>query len=618
MNRILLCCMLFLSVASGLLADNDWGQEYFAATVEEFLASIGPNRTIVLTAGDYLIPDTQVAETSYYTLNSEIDGFYANLVIKNVNQLQIVKRSGAPAHIHSSENISSEVIRFHNCSGIRLANLNMGHDYSGDCIGPVLYVNKCNDIEFENVRMYGCGSHGVKFNLVNSAILKYCEITDCSYGLVEMYSCKDIVYISCNFNNCSFDYNIEWGGAVMADDSTRIGFRDCIFRDITYEYLRVPFRFVKSDGTLQNCQVDGELRNEVIGPLDSYLQPEAVRYLKNVNYRDYDAELGKQVYYGNFHIVELLLERDANPNYVYPDTGCSVLQQALYWGNTRIVNSLLSKGADCLYTDPQGRNAAFYLARVWGNKTELTNKILDMVEYDLTASNGLSVGSYAGIYGNSWLYYDLNQKFSAYDLNDDQGRTPFFYAVANHRMEILKWNYGKWKNFPTDVDEDGNGLMMYAIASGDTAIVEFFTGMKGAMEQVDKRGNGVLLYSIFGNDAYRELDLVSMQQRLEYPARIYDEYDEPFQPAQSVPKKNYNAIIRLLISKGANVNQRREDGLSPLTAAVWMNDYETAKILLDNGASPYFKYQGKVPLDIAKENKVDARIIELLTRAMER
>ncbi len=617
MSKIMFFCLLFVCFVSVLGAANDSVQDFYAATVEEFLASIGPNRTIVLTAEDFLLPDSLAVETSYYSfIDQWDDAMNFQLVIKNVDNLQIIKKEGAKAHIHSSNNIYNEVIRFENCSGIRLVNLNLGHFYAEHCIGPVLVFSDCSDLVFENVRMYGCGAYGVHFMNVKSATLKYCEITECASGLVSMSDSQDIVFLGCDFKNCMIYSDVNHGGGVRAIKSTRIRFTDCTFRDLVYEYFPILFRFDESDGELHNCQVDGEPRNEAIGTVDSYLRLEALKHLKGVSYKDYDEELGKQVYKGFYHIVELLLERDANPNYVYPETGCSVLQQALYRGNPRIVNLLLNKGADCLYSDPQGRNAAFYAACIYRD-TELINKILDKVGYELSAEGGISVGSYAGIYGNSWLCYDLNKKYTSYDLNDDRDRTPFFYAVANHRLEFLKWKYGNWENFPTDTDENGVGLMLYAVASGDTAIVDFFTGMKSAMQQVDGQGNSALLYSILGNIPYRELGMAAMQIRLEYPARIYNEYYEPFQPTLSNPQKNYNAITRLLISKGVDVNQRRKDGLSPLAASVLMNDYEATRILLENGANPYFKFQGKVPLDVAKEKKVDSRIIDLLTKAME-
>ena len=75
-------------------------------------------------------------------------------------------------------------------------------------------------------------------------------------------------------------------------------------------------------------------------------------------------------------------------------------------------------------------------------------------------------------------------------------------------------------------------------------------------------------------------------------------------PLQGAAAFKAMELARLLIARGANVNCRGEEGVSPLHEAAGSGQIELAKLLLDHGANLNAKDDhGKTPLTIALEYK---------------
>src|SRR6266852_7811801 len=77
---------------------------------------------------------------------------------------------------------------------------------------------------------------------------------------------------------------------------------------------------------------------------------------------------------------------------------------------------------------------------------------------------------------------------------------------------------------------------------------------------------------------------------------------------------NHAEISKILVKKGADVNQRYEGGVSPLMEASLNGNLELVKFLLENGADPTAKTgDGKTPMSLAKE-KNQVEVVEALKR----
>jgi len=77
---------------------------------------------------------------------------------------------------------------------------------------------------------------------------------------------------------------------------------------------------------------------------------------------------------------------------------------------------------------------------------------------------------------------------------------------------------------------------------------------------------------------------------------------------------NHVEISKILVKRGANVNHRYEDGVSPLMEACLNGNLELVNFLLENGADPSAKTKDeKTPLVFAKE-KNHGEVVEALKR----
>ena len=190
---------------------------YHVSNVDEFLAALGSERTIILdaeyydltTANDYGSPGND-----YYFWKESYDG--PELVITNVNDLTIdVNKDAYPAseaamhHTITATPRYANVLSFQYCNNIALLNFTAGHtEAPGLCSGGVLSFQNSSSIFISSCRLYGCGTIGIEAMNSSSFLVNGCEIYDCSQGGAFFWNTDGI-----SFDNCSI-HDIE-GYALM-------------------------------------------------------------------------------------------------------------------------------------------------------------------------------------------------------------------------------------------------------------------------------------------------------------------------------------------------------------------------------------------------------------------
>lgn len=176
------------------------GGEITVTNIDEFLAAIGPDRTIVLNGENFCLADAATYGTDltrYYRWSECYDG--PELIITGASNLTIRAAASDPAATaFTAKPRYADVICFQDCGNIRIEGLTMGHsEGSGDCTGAVLGFENCSGITLDRCRLYGCGTLGVNAYGCSDLRLTDCEIYDCSIGGVVLYS----VY-GASFQNC--------------------------------------------------------------------------------------------------------------------------------------------------------------------------------------------------------------------------------------------------------------------------------------------------------------------------------------------------------------------------------------------------------------------------------
>lgn len=180
------------------------GGEVTVATVDELLAAIGPDRTILLDGERFDLTEAAGYGKEggvYYFWQEVYDGW--TLVINGVSGLTIQAKSENPAatSLVTSPRFA-DVLAFQNCKNISLAGFTAGHTNApGTCSGGVLSFQYCRGIGLESCRLYGCGIMGVTCDDCSDFQARDCEIYDCTFGGVSMNTTRGIRFENCNIHD---------------------------------------------------------------------------------------------------------------------------------------------------------------------------------------------------------------------------------------------------------------------------------------------------------------------------------------------------------------------------------------------------------------------------------
>ena len=180
------------------------GASVSVKTVDEFLAAIGPDRTIVL---DGELFDLSTASSygsvggEYYYWNQSYDG--PELVIRNLANLTILGKPEDPASVTlAAIPRYANVLNFDSCENITVAGFTAGHTKEpGSCSGGVLHLQNCGTVTVDHMRLYGCGVLGIQTaNCARLAVLKT-EIYECSQGAGQFFQTDGIAFDSCDIHD---------------------------------------------------------------------------------------------------------------------------------------------------------------------------------------------------------------------------------------------------------------------------------------------------------------------------------------------------------------------------------------------------------------------------------
>ena len=203
------------------------GGEIVVTTADEFLAAIGPDRTIVLDGESFSLPDAAAYGTTdgrYYRWEQTYDG--PQLVISNVSGLTIRAEADRTDVSFTAVPRYADVIRFLSCDNISVIGLTMGHtEGAGECSGAVLDFENCFNVSLERCRLYGCGTMGVNASCCRGMKLSDCEIYDCTIGGAVLYSIYGAAFENCRIHDvpspmlCIYNSSdVTWNGTALLDN----------------------------------------------------------------------------------------------------------------------------------------------------------------------------------------------------------------------------------------------------------------------------------------------------------------------------------------------------------------------------------------------------------------
>ena len=229
------------------------GGEIRVKTVDELLAAIGPDRTIVLDGSLFDLSSASgygSVAGEYWFWQESYDG--PTLVIQDIYGLTIEAAGNNPKEcLISAVPRYADVLSFRSCSDIRLIGFTAGHtEEPGLCSGGVLSFQNCNGIVVDDCRLYGCGILGVQCSNCTSFSAKGTEIYECSQGAVNMYMTDDVRFVDCDIHDvpspafCFIDCGDKsWNGEPMIGDCYDVSEDGNLFEfsyEFGEEYVYIP------------------------------------------------------------------------------------------------------------------------------------------------------------------------------------------------------------------------------------------------------------------------------------------------------------------------------------------------------------------------------------------
>ena len=255
---VFICFLLY--AATPTMAKND---VYVVSTASEFLSALGSYRTVRLADHTHLnLSEVLESESKCTAIGMLMIGEGADLS-ERVGAFSEERFDGRQLHLHKINNLTivggkdcsiiidphySNVIEMSECNNITLKNLTMGHSEEGYCEGGVIYAVSSNNIEVEDCELYGCGTYGIQATECSVVSVKNTVIRDCSYGIMEFYSCSQVRFDSCDFFRCR--------------EFSLITFVDCslaALNDCRICANQGPLFYVKSPLYMGHCAVYHEL-----------------------------------------------------------------------------------------------------------------------------------------------------------------------------------------------------------------------------------------------------------------------------------------------------------------------------------------------------------------------
>ncbi|MBR2820535.1 MAG: right-handed parallel beta-helix repeat-containing protein [Clostridiales bacterium] len=215
--------------------------------VDEFLAAIGPNTVIELDEGIYDLSKAsdyaRDSRSDYYSWDCEYsDDSIPQLVIQDVKGLTI-RGAGMGKTTIAAVPREANVIVFRRCSNITVTDLTAGHTDGFDyCMGGVLFIETCNDVNIDKCGLYGCGTIGVKGLSCEKLNVTNCDIYECSSSAIDVGYCEDVLVSHCDIHDIGLKGDFDAYSLFCADFGSDLTVYNCKIHDN------------KSEGLLYTCE----------------------------------------------------------------------------------------------------------------------------------------------------------------------------------------------------------------------------------------------------------------------------------------------------------------------------------------------------------------------------
>ncbi|MCQ2817539.1 MAG: ankyrin repeat domain-containing protein [archaeon] len=239
---------------------------------------------------------------------------------------------------------------------------------------------------------------------------------------------------------------------------------------------------------------------------------------------------------------------------------------------------------------------------------ELENKNYKKIEDFLKQNPNEPIWTYIDKKGDTTILHKIaGEKFS----NKENNFT--FLIFIDFILEYLKTNLEQIKliKFINQQCLEGCTALHYASYYGNLYLIHNLIKLGADIEIRNKSGLNVIHSSAQGNQS----TILSYYKEI-HKIKVDEKDNEGSSPLHFACRHEAISAVNFLILSGADVNALNFKGNSPLHDAVYGNKIPIFRHLLQYGSLPNIKNEDqKTPLELAKENCVDVKIIEMLEKA---
>lgn len=238
--------------------------------IDELLEAIGPDREIVMEPGNYDLSAAfdygAVNPREYYLWQECGEGF--ELKLKGVQNLTI-RGSGMENTRLVAVPRYANVLTLQNCSNVLLEDFTAGHTDGGECMGGVVYLAGCMDVQLNRLGLFGCGTTGVRMDVCTDIAVSGCDIYECSYTGIHAGQTDGLVIENCKLRNLG---EIQYGGGIVfyMDQCSQVSITGCEITDnaVSWIFNTYPSNGIKVQGnTFVRNRVDASVFAYMAGGL---------------------------------------------------------------------------------------------------------------------------------------------------------------------------------------------------------------------------------------------------------------------------------------------------------------------------------------------------------------
>ncbi|TEY70326.1 hypothetical protein BOTCAL_0106g00010 [Botryotinia calthae] len=285
------------------------------------------------------------------------------------------------------------------------------------------------------------------------------------------------------------------------------------------------------------------------------------------------------VNWGNENITQLLLEKGAEIDCRDLD-GETPLMAAVYYGFQNIVELLLKKGAEIDCRNLEGKTPLMIaVSKRLQNMVELLlEKGAEIDCRDLGGETPLMTAVY---YGFQNIVELLLEKGAEIDCRDLEGKTPLMIAVSKRLQNMIELLLEKGAEVNC-VDFQDRTPITKAIFDRNTRIASLLLG-KGARFDCEKDVFGIVLLdaSQFGRE---EMANFLLKNGMSANFRDKNELYLGWTPLMHGARWGHEAIVKLCLENGAEINAKCGNGLTSLDKAVKAGHMNVVELLLKRGS----------------------------------